>query len=139
MSEQVTEYRFLQCPSFIRKDGQGRIVSMQCKICGNVIADTQEVILRHERTPAGQIVKVVQRQFVRLGNYREIKIGFENPRYFHITHGCSDCLKMNMPIEVLAELHAADQAESPDGYTRRERAQVPTGVLILCEDQSGIV
>lgn len=114
------------------------VQSIQCKMCGTVIADTVDRVRGYERTKSGQLIKVVQRQFTRFSNYREIKIAFENPLYFHVTHGCSDCMSMTLTSAHLAELHAADQEDSPDGYTERERVQVPTFVLVLKEDQSGI-
>ena len=132
-------YRYVKCPSFVTKNEVGVIKSLQCKLCGVTIADTIERTRGYEKSPGGQLIKVVQRQLTRFANYREIKIAFENPGYFHVTNGCAGCFKLDMPVAVLTELHAADQEESPDGYTVRERAQVPTGVIVLQEDQSGIV
>lgn len=131
-------YQYVKCPTFIRKDAFGAVQSIQCKTCGAVIADTIDRVKGYEMTKGGQLVKVVQRQLTRFANYREIKIAFENPRYFHVTHGCSDCMSMTLTPPQLIELFVADQEESSDGYTERERAQVPVGVVVLQEDQSGI-
>lgn len=131
-------YQHVKCENFVRK-ANGIIQSVQCKLCGVTIADTVERTVRYERTRGGQTLKVVERKLVRFSNYREIKIAFENPNYFHVTHGCANCLSLNMPPAKLAEMHAVDQAESPDGFTAREAAQVPTHVVVLQEDQSGIV
>lgn len=133
-------YQFVRCPNFIQKDpSTGALVAIQCKLCGSVIADTIERTVGYEKSASGQLIKVVQRQLTRFSNYTEIKIAFEDPGYFHVTHGCAKCLSMNLSVPVLTELHAADQGESPDGFTPREQLQVPTSVLVLRKDQSGIV
>lgn len=138
MSGSVSNYTYVKCPSFVTRDEFGGLKTLQCKLCGSVIADVIERALRYEKSPGGQLVKVVQRQFTRLSNYREMKIAFEDPTYFHVTHGCAACLRPDLEVAILQELHAADQEESPDGYTDRERAQVPVGILVLQADQSGI-
>ena len=135
----MTEYTHVKCPNFIQKDASGVLKSIQCKLCGIVIADTIDRIRGYEQTRGGQLIKVVQRQLTRFANYREIKIAFEDPNYFHITHGCDKCLTLNLSLAKLQELHMADQEESPDGFTAREQAQIPIGVAVLREDQSGIV
>lgn len=139
MRESVINYQHVKCPNFIRKDAVGGIKSIQCKLCGVTIADTVDRARGYERTKGGQLVKIIQRQLTRFSNYCEIKIMFNDPGYFHVTHGCRGCLHMNLSPDVLSELHAADQEESPDGFTDRERAQVTVGVLVLSTDQSGIV
>jgi hypothetical protein len=135
----MADYKYVQCPNFIVKGARGVPKSIQCKLCGTVIADTVDIVRGYEKSKGGQTIKVVQRQLTYNANYREIKIAFEDPNYFHVTHGCDKCLSLDLPMAVLVELHAADQEESPDGFTERERAQVPVGVVVLQTDQSGIV
>lgn len=133
-------YRFVKCHKFATKDpSTGVLRSLQCKLCGTVIGDVVEKAVGYENSRGGQLVKVVTRQFMRFSNYTEIKIAFEDPLYYHVTNGCDKCLHMHLPVNVLAELHAADQEDSPDGYTDREKAQVPLAVMVLRHDQSGIV
>ena len=122
--------KHVKCPAFVTAVN-GIVQSVQCKVCGVVIADTVERTLRYEQGRSGERTRVVNQQFTRLANYREIKIVFEDPTYFHVTNGCNKCLSMSMDIAILAEMHEADQLESPDGYTERERAQKPIGVVTL--------
>jgi hypothetical protein len=131
-------YHYVKCPNFIRKDSLGNIEAVLCKICGTVIADTVDKTVGFEKTRGGQVIKVVRRQLTRFSNYCEIKIEFDDPSYFHVTHGCQSCLHIGLGADVLAELHQADQEESPDGFTDRERAKAPVKVAILQLDQSGI-
>jgi|SRR5262245_35642540 len=132
-------YEHVKCPNFVVKNPNGSVRSLQCKLCGIVIADTVDRIRGYERTRSGQLVKVVERQLTRFTNYREIKIAFDDPLYYHVTHGCADCFHIHLEPDVLAELHAADQAESPDGFTAREMSKTPIGVSVLQVDQTGIV
>jgi hypothetical protein len=129
--------KYVKCPDYVTKNEYtGAIEALQCKICGTTIADTVERIIGYEMTRGGQRIKVVNRQFTRLPNYREVKIEFDDSSN-HVTNGCDKCLSMNLHPSVLAELHEADQLESPDGYTDRERARYPVGVITIAE-QSGI-
>lgn len=132
-------YQFVKCPNFVHLDANGSVQSLQCKLCGAVIADTVDREVGMEMSRGGQLIKIVRRQLMRFDNYCEIKIAFDDPLYFHVTHGCNKCLSINMPLNVLAEMHAVDQAESPDGYTDRERSKTPVGVIVFKTDQSGIV
>lgn len=133
-------YQHIKCPDFIRKDpSTGEILEIMCKMCGTVIAAKVERIIRYETNRQGERVKVISQVFSRRANYVEMKIGFEgDDEYYHITHGCNKCLTTNMSPAILAELHQADQEESPDGYTKRERSRVPTEVLTLKLDGGGI-
>lgn len=133
-------YKYVKCPNFITQDSStGAMKALQCKLCGVVIADTVDRTVGFERTRGGQLIKVVRRQMTRFGNYCEIKIAFADPNYFHVTHGCRGCMHMGLHPSILAEIHAADQEVSPDGYTAKEKAQTPVGVVALQSDQSGIV
>lgn len=104
--------------------------AISCKLCGTVIAERMERPIGYEIGRSGQTVKVVAREFVRFPIYTEIKIAFDDGSY-HVTHGCSNCIVSALPPAVLAELHQADQEESPDGYTEREKARYPVGIVFL--------
>jgi hypothetical protein len=132
-------YGLISCPDHIKRDARGVLQSMQCKVCGAVIADTCDRLVGYEITKSGERVKVITRNFTRLDNFTEIKIAFEDPKYSHITHGCNKCLSLDMSPALLAELHQADQEDSPDGYTDRERAQVPVKVVAISHNQGGLV
>lgn len=133
-------YLHVKCPNFTRKDpATSELLTLCCKLCGTVIAGKQERIIRYETDRQGNRVKVVRDQFTRHSNYVEIKMAFEgDDEYYHITQGCSKCLNTKLSVPVLTELHQADQEESPDGYTERERARVPTHVVALRSDGGGI-
>ena len=133
-------YQYVKCPSFIRKDpNTGELLEILCKLCGSVIAAKTERIIRYDTDRQGNRVKVVRDQFTRFSNYAEIKISFVgDDEYFHITHGCTKCLNTGLSVDVLTELHQADQEESPDGYTDRERARVPIKVEALRNDGGGM-
>lgn len=124
-------YVHVKCPEYAKYDAINVLQSLQCKLCGAVIADTADRIVRYEMSRGGERIKVIKRQFTRLSNYREIKIAFDDPLYFHVTHGCSGCMGMSLPADVLAEMHRADQEHSPDGYTDRERSKTPTHVVAV--------
>ena len=133
-------YKHVKCPEYIKTDpSTGSLKSVQCKLCGVVIADTVDRIVGYETSRGGQLVKVVRRQFTRFANYCEIKVAFEGTLYSHITHGCRGCLAAHMSPAVLSELHTTDQDIDPDGYTEREKEMNPSGVAVLRLDQSGIV
>jgi hypothetical protein len=124
----VPEYKHIKCPKFIRKAETGEMDAISCKICGTVIAERMERPIGFETDRAGNRIKVVAREFVYVPNYMEIRIAFDDGSH-HITHGCSACLTANLTPEVLEELHVADQIDSPDGFTQRERDRKPIGVI----------
>lgn len=130
-------YQYVQCPNFVRKAPSGALEALQCKLCGAVIADTIERVTGYEVDRGGNRVKIVNRQFTRFANFTEIKILF-NDGSMHVTTGCSKCLNLNLRPAVLDEMHQADQEESPDGYTDRERARRAVHVTTVRVDQSGI-
>jgi len=130
-------YKFVKAPTFVRKDEQGTLRELMCKMCGTVIAGFTERIVGYEMDRAGNKVKVVSRQFTRFHNYTELKIAFSDGS-FHVTNGCSACLSMSLPPAALDELHRADQEESPDGYTERERERADPTAVAVRHDAGGI-
>lgn len=133
-------YQYVKCPNFVRKDPDtGELLEIMCKLCGTVIAAKAERILRYETNRQGERVKIVSRQFSTNSNYTEIKIAFDDDDPAgHITHGCSKCMTKLLSAPILSELYQADQMESPDGYTDRERARKPLKVEVLRNDAGGI-
>lgn len=134
----MNDFRHVKCPAFIRRDeASAEMQSISCKLCGTVIAERMERIKGFETDRAGNRTKIISREFVRFPFYAEVKIAFDDGSS-HVTHGCSKCLHMNLTPGVLEELHRADQLESPDGYTARERARRPVGVVGLKIGGEGI-
>lgn len=134
----MNDFRHVKCPNFIRRaEGSSEMQSISCKMCGTVIAERTERIKGFETDRAGNRIKIVAREFVRFPHYAEIKIAFDDGSS-HVTHGCSKCLYQGLSLKVLEELHRADQLESPDGYTARERARRPVGIIGLKVGGEGI-
>lgn len=135
----MADYQYVMCPSFIRRDPHSsETEAISCKICGTVIAEKMERIVGYEMDRAGNRTKVISRQFVYLPTYTEIKITFDDGSN-HVTNGCSICMHDKLRPEVLEEIHRADQEQSPDGYTERERQRHPIGVVGIVKGGGGIV
>lgn len=133
------QYRFVMCPNYVRKDpNSSETEAISCKICGTVIAEKMERTIGYETDRAGNRIRVVARQFVYLPTYTEIKIVFEDGSD-HVTNGCSNCMHDQLKPEVLDEIHRADQEQSPDGYTERERNRHSVGVIGVVKGGGGIV
>jgi hypothetical protein len=124
----VTDWQYITCPNFVRKDSAGDLEGISCKICGTVIAERMERPVGYEVSRTGETVKVVTREFVRFPSYSEIKIALDSGG-FHVTHICSTCAQKPLTPDTLLEVYRADQEESPDGYTDREREVRPVGVV----------
>jgi hypothetical protein len=131
-------YRRIQASSYVKRDpGTGAVVSLQCKVCGDTIADTQDRTTAYEVTRSGERVKVVKRQYVHFANYTEAKIEFTDGS-FHITNGCDKCLTAHMSLAVVKEMYRADQEDSPDGYTDIEQAREPARIVRVVRGTEGI-
>lgn len=134
----MTPYIHVKCPKFIRRDPTtGAMQAIQCKMCGDVIADTVERTVAFEMDRAGNKVKVVNRKFTMFPNYTEAKIIFHDGT-FHVTHGCRRCMTLELNTDALDEIHRADQEDSPDGYTEAERNRSAVAVTVVRHDQAGI-
>jgi hypothetical protein len=131
------KHKHVVAPKFIRRAETGEMDSIVCKLCGTVIAERMERPIGYETDRAGNRVKVVAREFVRYPLYTEIKIAMDDGSW-HVTHGCSNCLHDHLPLDVLQELHEADQEESPDGFTKREKDRRPVGVTGLKKGGEGV-
>jgi hypothetical protein len=128
---ETLEYKYVVCPKFVRREeSSGEMISLSCKLCGSVIAEKLEQTLRFETDRMGNKIKVVAREFVRYPIYTEMRILFDDGSD-HVTHGCANCMTVTLPTEVLDELHRADQEDSPDGYTEREKARHALSIVTI--------
>jgi hypothetical protein len=131
-------YKHVKCRGYIkRKDG--KVHSIQCKMCGATIADTVERTIGFEVNRRGERIRVVNRQLTYLPNYREIKIEFDDGSS-HVTNGCANCLSEKLHPSILDEMHHADRTlASDEGYRKSDKERLAVGVVAVQSDQSGLV
>ena len=131
-------FQFVKCRRYVRKNEVGELLSLQCRRCGDIIADTVDRPVGYEVNRRGERLKIVRRQLTRGPNYAEIKILFDDGSY-HVANGCKRCFKIDLLPAVLDEIHEADWVESPEAYIGRQRKRKAVRVIALRTDQSGIV
>lgn len=124
--------KFVQCPEFIRRDGDV-VVEIKCKVCGTVIAGMTERISDTRLGRNGEVIQTKTLKFTRYPNYAELKMAL-GPGQFHVTHGCYKCLVPGLTPEQLNELMEADMEEQSDldkEYSIEMRARVPTSTVAI--------
>lgn len=73
----------------VQYDDRGRIVAIQCKLCG------------------GRIAYMANGRFHRAPNYTEMKISFSDGSN-HVTHGCKHCFTHSLSPETLEDMTKVD-------------------------------
>lgn len=118
-------------PNCVEIGPEGTVAGIYCKICGDKIAGTSLV-------PKGSGLKnnIMVEKFRRFNNYAEIKIAFDDG-HMHVTHGCKRCLGMDLPVEILSEMHNADMGMMP-GVDATPYSE-PVGVVAMDLSGQGIV
>lgn len=113
----------------IEYSSEGTIASLFCKVCGTPIASTQLRVI--------QVVPETKRimRFSRHDNYTEIKIAFTDGS-FHVTHGCSSCMKKGLSPELLNDIYLADCELMGVDYKKGAK---PIEVTVVDHSGMGIV
>jgi len=110
----------------------GQLDKLFCKACGVEIAGNVE----RPRAAAGVGANQYVMRFMRFPTYceakfllsaRAVEVGTEEEKRvlhgYHITHGCKDCLKMDMDLELAQQMYESDLAEQGTSPLKEERVE----------------
>src|SRR5262245_852561 len=98
---------FVKVKKFAHFNADGSLERLQCKLCGDIIGETQQRPVGRRNRPDGRIVEKIVENFARNHKYTEIKIAYDDGSA-HVTNGCKRCLTGDMAVEKLDEITQVD-------------------------------